>query len=174
VGAGSANRCGLSLDLPAEVEIAAMLVVKPSARLLAASSDGRGFLTSGEAVLAETRKGKQLMNLRAAPSCKVLRPVPEGRKAVAVIGDNRKLLVFNLSELPEMGRGSGVQLQRYRDGGLADVAMLKAGEGLSWSMGGDSGRTRSESDLTPWRAIRGASGRMAPLGFPRSNRFQGD
>jgi len=173
-GRGFGEPVRLSLDLPAEVEIAAMLVVKPSARLLTASSDGRGFLTSGEAVLAETRKGKQLMNLRPGAKLQVLRPVPEGAEAVAVVGDNRKLLVFNLSELPEMGRGSGVQLQRYRDGGLADVAVLKAGEGLSWSMGGDSGRTRTESDLTPWKAIRGASGRMAPLGFPRSNRFQED
>jgi topoisomerase-4 subunit A len=171
-GRGFGEPLRLSLDLPAEVEIVAMLVVKPSARLLAASSDGRGFLTSGEAVLAETRKGKQLMNLRPGAKLQVLRPVPDGVEAVAVIGDNRKLLVFNLAELPEMGRGSGVQLQRYRDGGLADVALLKAGEGLSWSMGGDSGRTRTEGDLTPWKAIRGASGRMAPLGFPRSNRFQ--
>jgi topoisomerase-4 subunit A len=171
-GRGFGEPLRLSLDLPAEVEIVAMLVVKPSARLLAASSDGRGFLTSGDAVLAETRKGKQLMNLRPGAKLQVLRPVPDGVEAVAVIGDNRKLLVFNLAELPEMGRGSGVQLQRYRDGGLADVALLKAGEGLSWSMGGDSGRTRTEGDLTPWKAIRGASGRMAPLGFPRSNRFQ--
>jgi topoisomerase-4 subunit A len=90
-----------------------------------------------------------------------------------VLGENRKLLVFSLSELPEMGRGSGVQLQRYRDGGLADVTVLKMAEGLSWSMGGGSGRTRTEADLTAWRAIRGASGRMAPMGFPRSNRFSG-
>jgi topoisomerase-4 subunit A len=173
-GRGFGEPLRLSLDLPAEVEIAAMLVVKPSARLLTASSDGRGFLTSGEAVLAETRKGKQLMNLRSGAKLQVLRPVPQDAETVAVVGDNRKLLVFNLSELPEMGRGSGVQLQRYRDGGLADIAVLKAGEGLSWSMGGGSGRTRTESDLTPWKAIRGASGRMAPLGFPRSNRFQGD
>lgn len=173
-GRGFGEPVRLSLDLPAEVEIAAMLVVKPSARLLTASSDGRGFLTSGEAVLAETRKGKQLMNLRPGAKLQVLRPVPPDAETVAVVGDNRKLLVFNLSELPEMGRGSGVQLQRYRDGGLADIAVLKPGEGLSWSMGGDSGRTRTESDLTPWKAIRGASGRMAPLGFPRSNRFQED
>ncbi|UUR08870.1 DNA topoisomerase IV subunit A [Sphingomonas glaciei] len=173
-GRGLGEPVRLSLDLQAEVEIAAMLVVRPSARLMAASSDGRGFLTSGEAVLAETRKGKQLMNLRPGAKLQVLRLVPEGAEAVAVVGDDRKLLVFNLSELPEMGRGSGVQLQRYRDGGLADIALLKAGEGLSWSMGGDSGRTRTEGDLTQWKAIRGASGRMAPLGFPRSNRFQDD
>jgi len=171
-GRGFGEPLRLSIDLPAEVEITAALVVRPSARLLAASSDGRGFVTSGEAVLAETRKGKQLMNLRPGAKLASLRPIGEGADAVAVIGDNRKLLVFALSELPEMGRGSGVQLQRYRDGGLADVTALKMADGLSWSMGGETGRTRSEADLTPWRAIRGASGRMAPLGFPRSNRFQ--
>jgi topoisomerase-4 subunit A len=171
-GRGFGEPLRLSIDLPADVDIAAMLVVKPTARLLVASSDGRGFVTSGEAVLAETRKGKQLLNLRDGSKLSVLRIIPDDADAVAVIGDNRKLLVFALSELPEMGRGSGVQLQRYRDGGLADVTVLRMSDGLSWSMGGGSGRTRTEADLTAWRAIRGASGRMAPLGFPRSNRFQ--
>ncbi len=171
-GRGFGEPLRLSIDLPADVEIAAMLVVKPSSRLLVASSDGRGFVARGEAVLAETRKGKQLLNLREGSTLSVLRIIPDEADAVAVIGDNRKLLVFALSELPEMGRGSGVQLQRYRDGGLADVTTLRMSDGLSWSMGGGSGRTRTENDLTAWRAIRGASGRMAPLGFPRSNRFQ--
>ena len=170
-GRGFGEPVRLSIDLPAEVEIATLFVVRPDMKLLIASSDGRGFVTSGEAVLAETRKGKQLLNLREGARLKVLRPVPEGADAVAVIGENRKMLVFQLAELPEMGRGSGVQLQRYRDGGLADVAVIKMAEGLSWSMGGETGRTRTEADLTPWRAIRGASGRMAPLGFPRTNRF---
>jgi topoisomerase-4 subunit A len=171
-GRGFGEPLRLSIDLPAEVEIAAMLVTKPSARLLVASSEGRGFVTSGEAVLAETRKGKQLLNLRPGTKLAALRIIPEAADAVAVVGDNRKLLVFGLAELPEMGRGAGVQLQRYRDGGLADVTVLKMADGLSWSMGGDSGRTRTEADLTAWRAIRGASGRLAPNGFPRSNRFQ--
>ena len=170
-GRGFGEPVRLSIDLPAEVEIAGLFVVRPEMKLLVASSDGRGFVTSGEAVLAETRKGKQLLNLREGAKLKVLRPVPEGADAVAVMGENRKMLLFALSELPEMGRGAGVQLQRYRDGGLADVAVLRMSDGLSWSMGGETGRTRTEADLTPWRAIRGASGRMAPLGFPRSNRF---
>jgi topoisomerase-4 subunit A len=170
-GRGFGEPVRLSIDLAGEVEIAGLFVVRPEMKLLVASSDGRGFITSGEAVLAETRKGKQLLNLREGATLKVLRPVPEGADAVAVMGENRKMLLFALSELPEMGRGAGVQLQRYRDGGLADVTVLKMADGLSWSMGGDSGRTRTEADLTPWRAIRGASGRMAPLGFPRSNRF---
>src|SRR4029453_11585413 len=99
-GRGFGEPLRLSLDLPAEVEIAAMLVVKPSARLMAASSDGRGFLTSGEAVLAETRKGKQLMNLRPTANVTVAKPVPAQADSVAVIGENRKMLVFKLDELP--------------------------------------------------------------------------
>ena len=170
-GRGFGEPVRLSIDLAAEVEIAALFVVRPEMKLLVASSDGRGFVTTGEAVLAETRKGKQLLNLREGAKLKVIRPVPADADAVAVMGENRKMLVFALKELPEMARGSGVQLQRYRDGGLADVTVLKMADGLSWSMGGDSGRTRTEADLTAWRAIRGASGRMAPLGFPRTNRF---
>ena len=100
-----------------------------------------------------------------------MRTIPAGHDSVATIGDNRRLLVFPLSELPEMARGSGVQLQKFRDGGLADARTLVLADGLSWAMGGDSGRTRTESDLTPWRAARGAIGRMPPTGFPRDNRF---
>ncbi|MDP9164453.1 MAG: DNA topoisomerase IV subunit A, partial [Pseudomonadota bacterium] len=161
----------LTIDLPAEVEIAEFMVVRAGMKLLVASSDGRGFVTSGEAVMAETRKGKQLVNLRPGAKVAVLRPVPEGADAVVVVGENRKMLLFPLGELPEMARGAGVQLQRYRDGGLSDVAAIRMSDGLSWALGGDSGRVRTESDLTPWRAVRGAGGRMAPVGFPRSGKF---
>ena len=82
------------------------------------------------------------------------------------------MLVFKLSELPELGRGSGVQLQRYRDGGLSDAMAFALADGISWPMGGEGKRVRTEMDLTPWRAIRGASGRIAPNGFPRSNMFE--
>jgi len=139
--------------------------------LLVAASDGRGFVTSGEATLAETRKGKQLVNLRPGAKVAVARRIEPGADAVAVIGENRKLLVFPLAELPELARGQGVTLQRYRDGGLADATALKLADGLSWVLGGESARTRTESDLTAWRAARGAAGRMPPLGFPRTNRF---
>ena len=88
-----------------------------------------------------------------------------------MIGENRKLLVFPLTELPQMARGQGVQLQRYRDGGLSDAMAFRMEEGISWAMGGESGRTRTESDVTPWRVARGAAGRMPPQGFPRSNKF---
>jgi topoisomerase-4 subunit A len=91
--------------------------------------------------------------------------------SVAVIGTNRKLVIFALTEVPIMARGAGVQLQRYRDGGLSDATTLKLAEGLSWAMGGETGRTRTEVDLLPWRAARGASGRMPPQGFRRDNMF---
>jgi topoisomerase-4 subunit A len=161
----------LFIDLDAEVEIVQLLIVKPQLKLLIASSDGRGFVTSGEGTLAETRKGKQLVNLRPGASVSIVRPVPDTADAVAVIGENRKMLVFPLGELPELGRGQGVTLQRYRDGGLSDAIPFKLDDGLSWALGGDSGRVRTEADLTPWRAARGAAGRMPPIGFPRSNRF---
>jgi topoisomerase-4 subunit A len=171
-GRGFGEPIRLTIDLEAESEIVAMLVVRPELKMLVASSDGRGFVTSGEAVLAETRKGKQLMNLRPKAKMAVVKPVGGQADSVAVIGENRKMLVFKLDELPELGRGSGVQLQRYRDGGLSDAMAFVLADGISWPLGGESGRVRSESDLTPWRAIRGASGRIAPNGFPRSNRFE--
>jgi topoisomerase-4 subunit A len=161
----------LFIDLDAEVEIVQLLIARPDMRLLIASSDGKGFVTSGEATLAETRKGKQLVNLRAGAHVAVVRAIPEGADAVAVVGENRKLLVFPLTELPELGRGQGVTLQRYRDGGLSDATAFRSNEGLSWALGGESGRTRTETDLASWRAARGAAGRMPPIGFPRNNRF---
>jgi topoisomerase-4 subunit A len=161
----------LFIDLDAEVDIVQLLVIRPDMRLLLASSDGKGFVTSGEATLAETRKGKQLVNVRPGAQLAVVRAIPAGADAVAAIGENRKMLVFPLSELPELGRGQGVTLQRYRDGGLSDAIAFRLAEGLSWALGGESGRVRTESDLSAWRAARGAAGRMPPIGFPRSNRF---
>ncbi|HKC03662.1 MAG TPA: DNA topoisomerase IV subunit A [Sphingomicrobium sp.] len=161
----------LLIDLEGEVEIVQLLVARPGLKLLVASSDGRGFVTSGEATLAETRKGKQLVNLRPSARVAVVRAIPDNADAVAVVGENRKLLVFTIGELPELARGQGVTLQRYRDGGLSDVIAFSLAEGLSWALGGETGRTRTETDLTAWRAARGAAGRMPPIGFPRANRF---
>jgi topoisomerase-4 subunit A len=170
-GRGFGEPVRLSIDLDGEIEIVQLLVARPGMKLLIASSDGRGFVTSGEATIAETRKGKQIVNLRAGARVALIREVPAEADAVAVIGENRKMLVFPLSELPELGRGQGVALQRFRDGGLSDAIAFRLADGLSWTLGGDSGRTRTESDLAPWRAARGAAGRMPPVGFPRSNRF---
>ncbi|MEO5612510.1 MAG: DNA gyrase subunit A, partial [Sphingomicrobium sp.] len=170
-GRGFGEPVRLLIDLDAEVAITAFMVARSSAKLLIASSDGRGFVTTGEAILAETRKGKQLVNLRTGAKVAVVREVPDDADTVAAIGENRKMLVFPLAELPELGRGQGVTLQRYRDGGLADAVAFRFADGLSWALGGESKRMRTESDLSAWRAARGAAGRMPPLGFPRSNRF---
>jgi topoisomerase-4 subunit A len=170
-GRGFGEPVRLQIDLEPEVEIVNLMVTRPGTKLLLASSDGRGFIATAEATVAETRKGKQLVNLRDRATVAIVREVPAEADAVAVIGDNRKLLVFSLAELPEMTRGQGVLLQRYRDGGLADIICFRLADGLSWTLGGESGRVRTETDLTPWRAARGAAGRMPPIGFPRSNRF---
>jgi topoisomerase-4 subunit A len=170
-GRGFGEPVRLMVDIEGEGSIAALFVAVPGQKLLLASSDGRGFVTSADAALAETRKGKQVMNLRPGAKLAVVRPIAPEHDYVASIGDNRKMVVFPLGELPEMGRGSGVQLQRYRDGGLSDATTFLFAGGISWDMGGDSGRRRTESDLNPWRTARGAAGRMPPTGFPRNNRF---
>ena len=120
----------------------------------------------GEDLLAEKRTGKQVLNVDPpveAAACVLV----EG-DSVAVIGENRKLLVFPLEQVPEMVRGRGVQLQAYRDGGLSDVRVFARSEGLSWTLGG---RTRTEADLRPWLGNRAGAGKAPPNGFPRSNRF---
>jgi topoisomerase-4 subunit A len=170
-GRGFGEPVRLMVDIEGEGNITELVKAVPGTKLLLASSDGRGFITSTDAALAETRKGKQVVNLRPGAQLVVVRRVSPEDDYVAVIGDNRKMVVFPLTELPEMGRGQGVQLQRYRDGGLGDVTTFRFTDGLSWEMGGETGRRRTETDLNPWRAARGAAGRMPPLGFPRSNRF---
>ena len=169
-GRGFGEPVKLMVDIEGEAEIVALWRASIATKLLLATTDGRGFLTSTAAAVAETRKGKQVVNVRAGARLAIVRPVPEDHDQVAVIGDNRKLAVFRLSELPDMSRGQGVQLQRYRDGGLSDAVTFRADAGLTWAMGGDTGRTRTE-DMGPWLTARGAAGRMPPTGFPRNNKF---
>jgi topoisomerase-4 subunit A len=159
------------VDMDNEGAIVALLPARAGGELLLASSDGRGFVAAAGDLMAETRKGKQVVNVRAGARLAVIRPIPAEADSVAVIGENRKLLVFSLTEMPRMARGQGVQMQRYRDGGLSDALAFRLGDGLSWTMGGDSGRTRTESDMSPWKVARGAAGRMPPTGFPRDNKF---
>ena len=159
------------VDIEGEGNAVALFRAAESDKLLLASSDGRGFVTSAAGAVAETRKGKQVMNLRPGARLKVVRPVKTGDDYVAAIGENRKMVVYPVGELPEMGRGQGVQLQRYRDGGLADATTFNFAQGLSWPMGGESGRMRNEPDMNPWRTARGAAGRMPPNGMRRDNPF---
>ena len=159
------------VDMDDQGGIVALMPARIGGELLLASSDGRGFVAAVADVIAETRKGKQVVNIRTGAKLAVIRPIAAEADSVAVVGENRKLLVFPLIEMPRMARGQGVQMQRYRDGGLSDAVTFRMSEGLSWAMGGDSGRTRTEADMSPWRVARGAAGRMPPVGFPRDNRF---
>ncbi|VVT12886.1 DNA topoisomerase 4 subunit A [Sphingomonas sp. EC-HK361] len=170
-GRGFGEPVRAMIDLDGSVGIVAFLPARAAEKLLVAATDGRGFLVPAADVVAETRKGKTIVTPRAGARLLVVRPVAPGADYVAAIGENRKLVVFPMNELAEMTRGQGVQLQRYRDGGLADATTFVFAQGLSWAMGGESGRTRTESDMNPWRAARGAAGRMPPNGFPRENRF---
>lgn len=159
------------IDLPAETSIAAMIVHKPEGRLLLASSIGKGFIAETKELIAETKKGKQVVNLKGNAKLQVIREIPAGHDHVAAVGENRKLIVFNMEEMPVMARGQGVMLQRYRDGGLSDATTFTLEEGLSWQMGGSGERTRTENDIWQWKVARGAAGRMPPQGFPKNNRF---
>ncbi len=170
-GRGFGEPVRLLIDLPDGLSIVNLLPARAEERLLLAANDGKGFVVKSSEIIAETRKGRQVVNVRAGAKLAVVRPISGDHDYVAAVGDNRKLVVFPLNELPEMGRGQGVTIQKYKDGGLSDVVTFKLEDGLSWAMGGDTGRTRTESDLTPWRVARGAAGRMPPLGFPRDNRF---
>jgi len=171
-GRGFGEPVRLMVDIEGEGDIAALFPAVSGTKLLLATTDGRGFVTTAAGAIAETRKGKQVVNVRPGARLAIVRALNPDEDYLAVIGDNRKMVVFPLTELPELSRGSGVQLQRYRDGGLSDVRTFRFTDGISWTMAGDTGRTRTEADLNPWRTARGAAGRMAPLGFPKNNRFE--
>ena len=132
---------------------------------------GKGFVAETKDLIAETRKGKQVVNLKGDAKFAVMREIGENDDHIAVVGDNRKLVVFNLEEMPTMGRGQGVTLQRYRDGGLSDATTFKLDEGLSWQMGGSGERTRTEGEIWQWKVARGGAGRLPPQGFPKNNKF---
>ena len=168
-GRGMGEPLRLMVDLPNEAEIIDILIHQPGRKLLVASSAGDGFVVPEDEVLAQTRGGKQVLNVRAPTRALVCKPVTGDH--VAVVGENRKVLVFALSELPEMGRGKGVRLQKYKDGGLSDAATFSIEAGLSWR--DPAGRTRTETALDEWIGKRAGSGRMAPRGFPRDNKFTG-
>lgn len=170
-GRGFGEPLRLMVDIDPEAKIVAMIPASADGRLLLASSSGHGFIAQMAEVVAETRKGRNVVNLKTGAQLAVVRPISASDDSVAAVGENRKLVVFPISEVPVMARGQGVMLQRYRDGGLSDAVSFAFAEGLSWAMGGDSGRTRTENDLAPWRVARGAAGRMPPTGFPRNNRF---
>ena len=166
-GRGMGEPVRLMVDLPNEAEMIDLFIYKPGGKMLVASSAGDGFVVNTDDVLAQTRTGKQVLNVRGETKAHVCRPVAGDH--IACVGENRKVLIFPIDELPEMGRGKGVRLQKYKDGGLNDATTFILAEGLSWL--DPAGRTRTETELTEWIGKRASAGRMAPRGFPRDNKF---
>ena len=166
-GRGMGEPLRLMVDLPNEADIVTLFIHEPGRKLLVASTAGDGFVVAEDEVVAQTRAGKQVLNLRAPARALVCRAVTGDH--VACVGENRKVLIFPLEELPELARGKGVRLQKFKDGGLSDATTFTLADGLSWR--DPAGRTRTESDLTDWLGKRASAGRMAPRGFPRDNRF---
>jgi topoisomerase-4 subunit A len=166
-GRGMGEPIRLMVDLPNDADITDLLIYRPAEKYLVASSDGDGFVVTSDEMLAQTKAGKQVLNLGEGAVTAVVRKIAGDH--VAVVGENRKVLVFPLEELPEMARGKGVRLQRYKDGGLSDATTFTLANGLSWK--DPAGRTRTETDLGEWLGKRATAGRMAPRGFPRDNKF---
>ena len=166
-GRGFGEPLRLMMGLPNDQDIVGLLVHTPGRKLLVASSDGRGFVVPEDEVVAQTKNGKQVLNIAEGAEALVCSPVDGDH--VAVVGENRKLIIFPLDELPEMTRGRGVILQKYKDGGLSDAKTFHLAEGLTWVAG--AGRIRTETKLTAWLGKRSQAGRLPPNGFARSNKF---
>jgi topoisomerase IV subunit A len=166
-GRGMGEPVRLMVDLPNDTGITDLLIFRPGEKLLVASTAGDGFIVPSEELVAQTKAGKAVLTVRDGVKTAVCTRVQGDM--IAVVGDNRKMLVFPLSELPEMAKGKGVRLQKYKDGGLSDAVTFTQAEGLSWK--DPAGRTRTETDLAEWQGARASAGKMAPRGFPRDNRF---
>jgi len=166
-GRGMGEPLRLMVDLPNEAEIIDLFIHVPKRKLLVASTAGDGFVVLEDEVLAQTRTGKQVLNVRGEVRALICSVV--GGDHIACVGENRKVLVFPTADLPEMNRGKGVRLQKYKDGGLSDATTFTLAEGLSWL--DPAGRTRTETELAEWSGKRASAGRMAPRGFPRDNKF---
>jgi topoisomerase-4 subunit A len=165
-GRGDGQAVRLLAELSNEDDIAAMFIAEEGARYLVASTAGRGFVVPAAELAAEKRTGKQVLNLKPGEEA-ALCALADGDH-VAIIGDNRKLLVFPLDQVPEMVRGGGVILQRYKDGAMADAKVFRLADGLTWRLGE---KTRTETNLRDWIGERAQAGRLPPNGFPRIPRF---
>ena len=168
-GRGQGEPIRVMADLGESEDIVAVIPYSAGAKMLVASSDGRGFRVNQDEMIGETRKGRQVLNVDKPAKASLL--VPADGDQVAVIGDNRRLLVFPLEQVPEMGRGKGVRLQRFADGGIADIRVFNLAQGLSWL--DSAGRTFVVKlpELRDWIGTRAEAGRLPPKGFPKANRF---
>ena len=161
----------LMVDIEEGQDIVELFVYKPGAKRILASNVGNGFVVAEDELIANTRKGKQVLNVSGTEEAKLV--VPVSGDTVAVIGENRKMLVFPLIQLPEMTRGKGVRLQRYKDGGISDLKTFTAADGLTWTDSSGRTFTKPMAELTEWIADRAGAGRQPPNGFPRNNKFVG-
>jgi topoisomerase-4 subunit A len=168
-GRGHGEPVRLMVDLEENHAFAEVWVHTPGRKLLVAATSGHGFVVPEDEMVAMTRKGKQIMNVSEPDEARVA--VPADGDTVAVVGENRKMLVFPLAEVNEMARGKGIYLQRYKDGALSDVRVFKKAEGLTWL--DPAGRTFAlpYAELKEWLGERAQAGRLAPRGFPKSNKF---
>ena len=168
-GRGHGEPVRLFIDLEQESDLISVEPFKGGRKFLVAAHDGRGFIVPEDECLANTRKGKQILNVKMPNEARALTPI-EG-ELVAVVGENRKTVIFPLDQVPEMTRGRGVRLQRYKDGGLSDVKTFQAGEGLTWIDSAGRSFTLTLKELADWRGNRADAGRLAPKGFPKNNKF---
>ncbi|MCH7794715.1 MAG: DNA topoisomerase IV subunit A, partial [Proteobacteria bacterium] len=166
-GRGFGEPVRLMIDLPNDQDIVDLQVYRAGQKLVVASSDGRGFVVSEDDILAQTKNGKQVLNVSGDVEAVACTRV--GGDMLALVGENRKLLILPIEDVPEMTRGRGVILQRYKDGGLSDITTFERAAGLTWTMTG--GRKRTETELIAWLGKRGGAGRLPPKGFPKSTKF---
>ncbi|MCO6392716.1 DNA topoisomerase IV subunit A [Aliihoeflea aestuarii] len=168
-GRGHGEPIRIMVDMENDQDILTAFVHDPARRLLLISRDGYGFAVAESEVVANTRKGRQVMNVKSPDEARLCLPLTGDH--LAIVGENRKMLVFPLVELPEMTRGKGVRLQRYKDGGVSDAKPFTMETGLSWTDSATRVFTRSQAELLEWMGNRAAAGRMVPKGFPRSGKF---
>jgi topoisomerase IV subunit A len=170
-GRGHGEPLRIMVDMENDQDVVTAFVHDPARKLLLMSAGGSGFIVAETEIVANTRKGKQVMNVKAPDEAKLCLPVSGDH--VAIIGENRKMLVFPLAQIAEMSRGKGVRMQRYKDGGVSDVRCFAIDAGLTWVDSAGRAHSRSRADLLEWMGDRAQAGRIAPKGFPRSGRFSG-
>jgi topoisomerase IV subunit A len=168
-GRGHGEPIRIIVDMENDQDIVTAFVHTPERKLLLASHEGNGFIVPEAEVVANTRKGKQVMNVRAPDEA--VRCVVVSGDHLAVVGENRKLVIFPLAEVPEMTRGKGVRLQKYKDGGLLDIKTFDLAAGLSWQDSADRTFVKGQDELAEWIGARAAAGRLVPKGFPRTGKF---
>ena len=168
-GRGHGEPVRVMVDMDNDTDIIAAFKHDTSRKLLVASKAGNGFVVSEADVVANTRKGKQVLNVKMPDEAAIC--TPASGDSLAVVGDNRKLLIFSIEQIPEMGRGKGVRLQKYKDGGIKDVRVFNKVDGLTWEDSAGRTHNRSLDELAEYVGERAQAGRIAPKGFPKNGKF---